>query len=169
MAKSLHNRVNRRDLKARMQTSPEPRLTLSFYKYFQIADPHAFRDQLYQVYSELGVLGRIYVAYEGINAQISVPEGQFEAFKTAMDAWGFQGLRLNVAVEAEGKSFFVLAIKVRKKIVADGIDDPTFDPSQTGQHLNAAAFNTLTNQPNTIVVDMRNCYESEVGHFQNAI
>ena len=170
MGKLLYNRVNRRELKARLQQDPEKRITLSYYKYVQLADPHAFRDELYRVYSELGVLGRIYVASEGVNAQLSVPESQFPGFKKAMDDFGiFPNLRLNIAVEAEGKSFFALAIKVREKIVADGIDDPTFNPSQTGQHLNAAAFNALTEAPDTILVDMRNHYESEVGHFKNAI
>jgi UPF0176 protein len=168
--RSLHNRVNRRELKERMRQSNEKRVTLSYYKYAQIAEPQSFRDELFRRYHSLGVLGRIYVAREGVNAQLSVPEENFEAFKQAMDSYPmFQNLRLNIAVEADGKSFFTLTIKVREKIVADGIDDPTFDPSQTGTHLNAEAWNRLTDDPNTIVVDMRNHYESEVGRFENAI
>ncbi|HMX41058.1 MAG TPA: rhodanese-related sulfurtransferase [Saprospiraceae bacterium] len=166
----LHNRVNRRELKARLQASHDPRVTLSYYKYANIDDPARFRDDLYRLYSELGVLGRIYVAAEGVNAQLSVPESNWPAFREAMDTMPmFRGMRLNVAVEADGKSFFALIIKVRHKIVADGIEDPTFDPSRTGQHLNAEAFNRLTDDPQTIVVDMRNHYESEVGHFEGAI
>jgi UPF0176 protein len=168
--RSLYNRVNRRELKEKMRQSSEIRVTLSYYKYAQIADPQAFRDELFRLYHSLGVLGRIYVAHEGVNAQLSVPEANFEAFKQAMDTYPmFQNLRLNIAVEADGKSFFALIIKVREKIVADGIDDPAFDPSQTGIHLNAEAWNRLTDDPNTIVVDMRNHYESEVGRFENAI
>ncbi|MCB0574395.1 MAG: hypothetical protein KDC61_07505, partial [Saprospiraceae bacterium] len=78
-------------------------------------------------------------------------------------------MRLNIAVDDDGKSFFTLAIKVRDKIVADGIDDPAFDPSQTGTHLDAENWNRLSEEPDTVVVDMRNHYESEVGHFENAI
>jgi len=166
----LHNRVNRRELKARLQQNEEPRITLSYYKYVRLDDPAQFRDDLYRTYSALGVLGRIYVAREGVNAQLSLPASRWDEFRTAMDGIPFfQNLRLNVAVEAEGKSFFALAIKVRDKIVADGIDDPDFDPSQTGQHLDAEAFNRLTDDPETLLVDMRNHYESEVGHFENAI
>jgi UPF0176 protein len=166
----LHNRVNRRELKKRLRQSDEQRITLSYYKYVQLSDPAAFRDELYAVYRDIGVLGRIYVAKEGINAQISVPAPCFEAFKAAMEAWPFfQNLRLNIAVEDDGKSFFALIIKVRNKIVADGIDDPDFDPSQTGVHLDAENWNRLSDDPSTIVVDMRNHYESEVGHFENAI
>lgn len=170
MGKHLHNRVNRRELKEQLHRSGEPRITLSYYKYVQLSDPRQFRDDLYVMYKNLGVLGRIYVAKEGVNAQISVPETRFEAFKTAMDGIPFfRNLRLNIAVDDDGKSFFALIIKVRDKIVADGIDDPAFDPSQTGTHLDAEAWNRLSESPDTIVVDMRNHYESEVGHFENAI
>ena len=168
--RALHNRVNRRELKERMRQSDEQRVTLSYYKYARIEDPKAFRDQLFRQYQEIGVLGRIYVAQEGVNAQLSVPQENFEAFRSLMNGYEmFQNLRLNIAVEADGKSFFTLTIKVREKIVADGIDDPGFDPARTGTHLDAAAWNHLTDDPNTVVVDMRNHYESEVGHFENAI
>jgi UPF0176 protein len=168
--KALHNRVNRRELKQKLQQSNEPRLTLSFYKYAQIANPQAFRDELYAWWDALGVLGRTYIAQEGINAQISVPGEKFEQFKTLMNTYEmFRGMRLNVAVEAEGKSFFTLTIKVKDKIVADGIEDPDFDPSQAGVHLNAEEWNRLSDDPDSIIVDMRNHYESEVGHFENAI
>ena len=168
--RNLYNRVNRQELKERMRNSTEERITLSYYKYAQIADPKAFRDELFQLYQSLGVLGRIYVAREGVNAQLSVPSDNFEAFKNAMNEYPmFMGMRLNIAVEADGKSFFALIIKVRDKIVADGIDDPEFNPGNTGTHLNAEAWNELTSDPDTIVVDMRNHYESEVGHFENAI
>lgn len=170
MGKSLHNRVNRRLLKEQIKNSAEARTTLSFYKYVQLDNPQQFRDELYAALAEVGTLGRIYVAAEGINAQLSVPTDRFEDFKTALHHWDFfQGMRLNIAVDDDGKSFFALIIKVRHKIVADGIDDPDFNPSNTGQHLKAADFNALTDDPNTILVDMRNHYESEVGKFQNAI
>jgi UPF0176 protein len=69
----------------------------------------------------------------------------------------------------EGKSFYALKVKLRNKIVADGIEDPNFDPSNTGKYLNAEEWNKQLSDPNTVVVDMRNHYESEVGHFEGAI
>lgn len=166
----LHNRINNEELKQRMLAETEPRTTVSFYKYFRISNPQAFRDELFQQLYTLDVFGRIYVAAEGINGQISVPESKFEAFKDTLYRYpDLNGIRMNIAVDDDGKSFWVLKIKVRPKIVADGIEDPGFDPSRMGQHLKAAEFNQLTDDPNTIVVDMRNHYEYEVGHFQNAI
>ena len=166
----LHNRISRRELKERIKNDPTPRITISFYCYFQIEEPVAFRNRLYLELSELGVLGRIYLAFEGINAQISVTAANLEALRTYLSSYDpLKGLRLNIAVDDDGKSFYVLDIKVRKKIVADGIDDPSFSMANKGRYVNAEQFNKLTTEPGTVVIDMRNHYEYEVGHFENAI
>ncbi len=168
--KRLYNRVNRDELRQRIAESKEERTTLSFYKYYHLLNPNLFRDYLYYEWSDYGVLGRIYVANEGINGQISVPSQQFEAFKKKMEEVLFlNGIRLNIAIEDDGKSFFKLAIKVRKKIVADGLEDDTFDVTNKGVHINAKEFNELTDDPETILIDMRNHYETEVGYFEGAI
>ena len=166
----LHNRVSQAELKQRLYAETEKRITVSFYRYFFIEDPARFRDELYKGLNALHVFGRIYVANEGINAQASVPESHYEAFRDYL--YGIpelDGLRINVAVDDDGKSFWVLKIKVREKIVADGILDPDFDMANRGKYVNAEEFNRLTEDPETIVVDMRNHYEYEVGHFANAI
>lgn len=167
----LHNRISNEELKQRMLSETVPRTTVSFYKYFTIEDPQAFRDTLYQQLEPLKVFGRIYIAGEGINAQISVPENQFEAFRDCLYAFhpDLQGLRLNIALDDDGKSFWVLRMKVREKIVADGIQDPDFDPSRVGRYLKAEEVNKMMEDPDAVFVDMRNHYEYEVGHFQNAL
>ena len=167
---ALHNRISRRELKERIQADPTPRTTISFYRYFKITEPPVFRDDLYRSLEPLGVLGRIYVATEGINAQVSVPQENFSALRDLLQALpGMQDLRLNVDVDDDGKSFYVLDIKVRKNIVADGITDPDFDMDNRGRYVTAEEFNQLTADPDTIVIDMRNHYEFEVGHFENAL
>ena len=167
----LHNRISNEELKKRMLEEAEPRKTVSFYKYFTIAEPQQFRDELYKKFYDLKLFGRIYIAQEGINAQISVPESNYELFRETL--YGFDpalnSIRMNIAVDDDGKSFWVLRMKVRDKIVADGIDDPDFDVNKTGRYLKAAEYNELASQPDTIIVDMRNHYEYEVGHFENAI
>jgi len=166
----LHNRVSQAELKQLLLAETEPRTTISFYHYFLIADPQAFRDDLYKALNSLKVFGRIYIASEGINAQLSVPESNFEVFKSFLYSIGpLNGIRLNIAVDDDGKSFWVLKIKVRDKIVADGIADPSFSMENKGKYVNAEEFNRLTENPETIVVDMRNHYEYEVGHFDKAI
>ncbi|MEO5998129.1 MAG: rhodanese-related sulfurtransferase, partial [Chitinophagaceae bacterium] len=166
----LHNRISQKELKALLYQETTPRTTLSFYQYFHIEDPQQFRDELYKNLYALKVFGRIYVAKEGVNAQLSVPSENFDAFKNYLfSIEAFSRLRLNVAVDDDGKSFWVLKIKVRDKIVADGIDDQNFDMRNKGKYVDAQTFNKLTDDPDTIVVDMRNHYEFEVGHFEKAI
>lgn len=175
----LYNRLSQDELKKRLAAETIHRHTISFYQYFFIADPVMFRDELYAGLNALNVFGRIYIAQEGINAQISVPEENMNAFRDFLNGFdALSNIRLNIAVEsdpnsngktARGKSFWVLKIKVRHKIVADGITDPLFDMANKGSYVNAEEFNTLTNDADTIVVDMRNHYEYEVGHFENAI
>ncbi len=168
--KRLYNLVNNDELKHRLLESEEKRVTLSFYQYHHIDNPRQFRNLLYQRWQALGVFGRIYVAREGINGQICVPERNLVDFRE--DAYHIpflNDIRLNFAIEDNGKSFYKLKIKVREKIVADGLDDASFDVTKRGRPLNAKEFNALAEQDQAIIVDMRNHYESEVGYFQNAI
>ncbi len=166
----LHNRISNEELKERLLQEAEPRTTISFYQYFPIQNPQEFRDYLYKNLVALKVYGRIYVANEGINAQVSVPTANFDAFKTFLYCIDvLNGLRLNVAVDDDGKSFWVLKVKIRDKIVADGITDPSFSMENKGRYVDAAQMNHLMKDENTIIVDMRNHYEYEVGHFEKAV
>ena len=166
----LHNRVSQKELKEKLYQETEPRTTISFYRYFNIDDVQVFRDELYKSLNGLKVYGRIYIAPEGINAQISVPQSNVDAFRDYLQSIpALQDLRLNIAVDDDGKSFWVLKIKTRKKIVADGIDDENFNMAVRGRYVNAAQFNDLANDPGTVIIDMRNHYEYEVGHFENAM
>jgi UPF0176 protein len=166
----LHNRINGEELKRRLLEETEPRTTISFYKYFPIQNPQEFRDYLYKHLHNLKVFGRIYIAKEGINAQISVPQSNFDFLKSFLYSINeLNNVRLNIAVDDDGKSFWVLSVKVRDKIVADGINDPNFSMNKKGNYVDAVKMNKLMQQDDTIVIDMRNHYEYEVGHFENAV
>ena len=166
----LYNTLSAEERAQLIDEAGKERLTLSFYAYAKILDPKKFRDDLFIAWNALDALGRIYVATEGINAQMSVPADQFDAFRETLEVYDFmKGIRLNVAVEQDNHSFLKLTIKVRNKIVADGLNDETFDVTNKGIHLKAQEFNDMLADPNTIVVDFRNHYESEVGHFEGAI
>lgn len=170
MGKRLYNLVDAQVLREEIKKDNTPRTTLSFYKYHQIKDVPAFRDRFYEMLDEIGVLGRIYVASEGVNGQLSVPTENLELLKEVFAETGFlNGVRLNIAVEDDGKSFFKLAVKIRDKILADGLNDDTFDVTKRGHHIDAQTFNDLTDKEDTVIIDMRNHYESEVGHFEGAI
>lgn len=166
----LHNKVDRKILRERLMEEPFKRVTLSFYKYVELKDLEAFRDQLWTDWNELGVFGRIYIAQEGINAQLSVPEDNFEAFDEHVHSIeAFSDIPFKIAVEDDGKSFFKLTVKIRKQIVADGLSFDEYDVTNVGKHLSAQEFHAKMDEPEAVVVDMRNQYESEVGHFEGAL
>ena len=166
----LYNTLSAKERAALIEEAGQERLTISFYKYAHIGNTSIFRNHLFIHWNELDVLGRIYVAHEGINAQLSVPAEYFEDFKNHLDQISFlKDVRLNIAIEQDNMSFLKLKVKVRRKIVADGLNDNTFDVTNKGIHVNAEKFNALIEDPDTVLVDMRNHYESEIGHFKNAI
>lgn len=157
-------------MKQRVLEEHVPRTTLSFYRYVRISDPKAMRDELFMKLSEFGCLGRIYVASEGINAQMNVPKANWEKFDTYIQGkMEFADIPYKIAVEEGEISFYKLTIKVKEKIVADGLDDASFDVTKTGEYLTAKEMNDYIDDPDTVIVDMRNGYESEVGHFEKAI
>ena len=166
----LYNKLSAPERARIIDENSQERITLSFYKYFKLGNPSLFRDHLFIVWSDLDVLGRIYVAKEGINAQLSVPKENFEKFKISVnEIFPLKDIRLNIALEHFSKSFLKLTIKIRDKIVADGLDDSTFDVTRIGEHLDAKRFNEMLNDKDTICIDMRNHYESEIGFFKGAV
>ncbi len=166
----LYNKYDKETLKKKLNSEDFKRITLSFYRYVIIEDVNSFRDELYGKLNEINVLGRIYLAREGVNAQISVPETNWNTFLDLLNSYSqFKNVDLKIAVEDDGKSFYKLIVRVRNKIVADGLNDDSFDVTKVGKHLSAREFNEAMQQPGTIVVDMRNHYESEVGRFKNAV
>jgi UPF0176 protein len=168
----LWNTLSKEELVKQLNESGLNFITVSFYQYAKIENPTEFRNQLFLNWTNLNIVGRTYVAKEGINAQISVPVPHFEQFRNELYQIPFlDGIRLNIAVEDGGVKhpFLKLKIKVRDKILADGLSDENFDVTNKGIHLNAEEFNKLTDDPNTILIDFRNHYESEVGHFKGAI
>jgi UPF0176 protein len=170
MAKEeLRNKLNREQAMKLLQQESFRRITLSFYRYVDIAKPQELRDSLFALWSGLGVLGRVYLAHEGINAQINVPEPKLEEFKQYLDGYEeFRDMPFKIGLE-QGFSFYKLTIKVRRQIVADGLPAGSYNVSDVGKHLTAPEVNAALEQPDTVVVDMRNHYESEVGHFQGAL
>jgi UPF0176 protein len=166
----LYNKLSAKQRAALIEKAGGKRLTLSFYLYYEIKNIQLFRDYLYLKWSKLDVLGRIYIAKEGINAQLSLPSENFKSFKTSIDEIQFLSeVRLNIAIEHDNHSFLKLKIKLRNKIVADGLNTVNIDLKKSGKHLNANQFNELVERPETLLIDMRNHYESEIGHFKGAI
>tara|TARA_B100001250_G_scaffold7461_1_gene6291 strand:+ start:6251 stop:7303 length:1053 start_codon:yes stop_codon:yes gene_type:complete len=167
--KGMFNKLSKEQGEKLLKQESFKRKTISFYRYIIIDNPNKLRDELYADWLALGVLGRIYLAHEGVNAQLSVPENNWESFKLNVYAnQYFLNMPFKIAIEEDGHSFFKLTIKVRKQIVADGLPINEYDVTNIGTHLDAQQWNKAL-ENGAIVVDMRNHYESEIGRFKGAI
>ena len=166
----LRNIYDKKVLKKKLSEETFRRVTLSFYRYVILSSVETLRDDLYLRFYELNVFGRIYLAKEGVNAQLSVPEFNFEKFRKLIDSYPeFAEVPFKIAVDDDGKSFHKLIVRIKNRIVADGLPDEAFDVTNVGRHLTAKEWNEAMSNPDTVVVDMRNHYESEVGHFKGAV
>ena len=167
--KHLYNKINSEELKLALANEPFERVTASFYKYVDISVPNELRDELYEVWNQMGVFGRVYIADEGINAQVSIPKQNWEIFKDSVRNNDlFRDVKIKKAIQ-EGSSFYKLKIKVRKELVAYDVPKESYDMRKVGKHLTASEYNLALDREDSTVVDMRNYYESEIGRFENAI
>ena len=165
----LHNKLNRVDAEKVLAKEKFDRFVISFYKYVKIENTRALRGFLFEESDKLNVLGRVYIASEGINAQVSVPEPQLESFRSLIDSIDLlNGVAFKFGAEKSKLSFYKLTVKIKNQIVADGLKDVNFDVNKTGKKLSAKEWNKKMDN-GALVVDMRNHYESEVGHFNGAI
>ncbi|MDG2138666.1 MAG: rhodanese-related sulfurtransferase [Flavobacteriales bacterium] len=167
--KGMFNKLGRKEAILRLEQESFNRVTVSFYRYIIIENVESFRDKLYSEWKSLSAYGRIYLAKEGVNAQMSVPEHNWDKFVENLNSYDvLKDIPFKIAVEDDGKSFFKLTIKVRNQIVADGLSENDYDVTNVGKHLGAREWNEAIENGAT-VVDMRNHYESEIGKFKGAI
>ncbi len=165
----LANKLNKADAIKLVEAEPFKRRTISFYRYARIGEPEIMRDELWRAFEAMGVLGRIYLAKEGINAQISVPEHNEAQFRRYLNHFPqFKNVPFKYGLEEAHISFWKLTIKVREQIVADGLPDEAYDLQNIGRHLTAKEWNEAADN-GAIVVDMRNGYESSIGRFKDAV
>ena len=147
-----------------------PYLVLLYYLYVDIEDPEVFRDQQILLCDELGLLGRIIVAKEGINGTVSGLRADCEEYMETMKSDPLMaGIAFKID-EEQGHVFPKLSVKARKEIVTLGLEDEDFSPNETtGNHLSPSEWKNAMCEPNTIILDARNDYEFDLGHFKNAI
>ena len=166
--KKLYNQKSKDLLVKKLESEDFNRTTCSFYKYVTIVDPITFRDKIYEEFDNLEILGRVYIAGEGMNAQISVPDKNWGLFlKLISSIKLLYDVDIKTAIN-DGISFYKLIVKVKKEIVAYNIPKNKFNMDVVGEHLNTQQFNEAIENSNTTVIDMRNIYESEVGQFISA-
>ena len=145
---------------------------LLYYHFYHETNPQGFRDEHQKFCEEHGLKGRVYIAFEGINGTVSGPLESCEKYQSFLR----QHVGLEKVVfkteEVDHHVFEKMKTKVRPYILNMGfqpVDD--VDPSEkTGKHLSPKEWrSTLENNKDIVILDIRNNYESKVGHFENAI
>ena len=166
---NLFNKIDKEELKLALSNETFERFTASFYHYVKLSSPESFRNKLYIEWNQMHVFGRVYIASEGINAQVSIPEHNWDKFCDHLKTIPELGeISIKQAIQ-EGHSFYKLKIKVRNELVAYGVSEEAYDMRKVGKHLSAEEYNFAMDQDDSVVVDMRNYYESEIGRFDNAL
>lgn len=148
-----------------------PYQILLYYRYLALADPERYTAQHRTLCERLGLRGRIIIGAEGINGTVS---GEREATEEYMATMHADPLTKDIEFKidpAEGHTFPRLSVKYRSEIVTLGLpEDEDLDPNQiTGQRLSPAEFLAAMRQDDVVIIDGRNDYEADLGHFKGAI
>lgn len=141
---------------------------LLYYCYTPIADPDAYREEHHLKCLNLGLLGRIIIAKEGINGTVSGPEASCRSYMEYVKADPrFEALDFKVESH-DGHAFQKLYVRVKPEIVHSSLRH--INPAkQTGVHLSPKEFKALKDQEDVVILDVRSNYEHQVGKFKNAL
>ncbi|RPI14633.1 MAG: rhodanese-related sulfurtransferase [Ignavibacteriae bacterium] len=142
---------------------------LLYYKYTTIENPELYTQEHMQFCKNLGVLGRILIAGEGINGTVS---GTFEQSEKYMDFLHsdprFADMIFKID-EVPGHVFKKLYVRYKQELVTFRLDKE-IDPNKiTGKHLKPKEFCEAMQKDDTIILDVRTDYEFDLGHFHNAV
>lgn len=151
-------------------SNDSPFRVLLYYKYVRIADPVAFTAEHRALCEELGLLGRILIAVEGINGTVSGTVAATDDYMAALRAdprFADMGFKVDLV---DGHVFPKLAVRAREEIVAFDLgEDDLFPGDLTGKRLSPSEFKALMDAEDILVLDGRNDYESALGHFKGAV
>ena len=142
---------------------------LLYYKYVPIEDPVTFAQEHLAACKEIGLKGRILVSDEGINGTCSGTIEQTDAYMSMMKADERFADMVYKIDEAEGHAFKKMHVRPKKEIVYLGLDDDINPNELTGKYLEPKEFFEQMQAEDTVVIDARNDYEFDLGHFRGAI
>ncbi|KAG0181240.1 hypothetical protein DFQ29_008943 [Apophysomyces sp. BC1021] len=168
-----------------LSSSPPPSSykTLAFYKFHPLPENQlpALRERILADLAQWHIVGRIYISTEGFNAQLSCPEKYLDKLagycqKTLKPMLGGSLMDFNFGTEhGKNRAFRALHVRIRKQLVADGLDPLSYNLAQQPSHLSPSAWHDKLKHykkkhgKDPILIDMRNHYESEIGYFEGAI
>ncbi|GIN62158.1 UPF0176 protein [Robertmurraya siralis] len=151
-----------------METN-KPYRVLLYYMYVPIEDPEEFAAEHLAFCKELGLKGRILVAAEGINGTVSGTVEQTEQYMKKMNEDPRFAEMVFKIDEADGHAFKKMHVRPRKELVTLRLEDDINPNELTGKYLSPKEFYQAMQDPNTVVIDARNDYEYDLGHFKGAV
>ncbi|HCY0736574.1 TPA: rhodanese-related sulfurtransferase [Staphylococcus aureus] len=142
---------------------------LLYYKYTTIDDPEQFAQDHLAFCKAHHLKGRILVSTEGINGTLSGTKEETEQYMAHMHAdERFKDMVFKID-EAEGHAFKKMHVRPRKEIVALDLEEDVDPRHTTGQYLSPVEFRKALEDDDTVIIDARNDYEFDLGHFRGAI
>ncbi|KAB7668844.1 rhodanese-related sulfurtransferase [Bacillus sp. B1-b2] len=149
--------------------SNKPYRVLLYYKYVTIENPEEFTMEHLAFCKELGLLGRILVSSEGINGTVS---GTVEQTDKYMEFFK-QDPRFADTIfkidEEDGHAFKKMHVRTKKELVNLNLENDVNPLETTGKHLKPDEWLEQMQSPDTVIIDARNDYEFDLGHFRGAI
>ncbi|WP_050615333.1 oxygen-dependent tRNA uridine(34) hydroxylase TrhO [Bacillus testis] len=147
----------------------KPYRVLLYYLYVPIENAEEFAAEHLAFCKELGLKGRILVGQEGINGTVSgTIEQTDEYMKTMKENPLFSKIVFKVD-EADGHAFKKMHVRPRKEIVSLRLEDDIDPNVTTGKYLSPKEFHEAMKDEETVVIDARNDYEYDLGHFKGAV
>ncbi len=139
-----------------------------YYYFNPIENPEVFTKNHKRFCKELGIKGRVYISSEGINGTIAGTKEQIKQYKNHLRSTpGFEGTEFKTDT-SDYIPFAKLICKVREEIVSLHIDG--VDPKDGGNHLSPSEWKkVMESDEDYVMIDVRNNYESKVGHFKGAL
>lgn len=143
------------------------RRVLAFYQFVPLENPDAERQRLQALGDDLALRGTILVAEEGVNGTVvGDTQALLELSQYLTDQHQVKSQKWS-DLESGNSGFHRFKVRVKPEIVSFGVDD--LDMSETGEHVDAEAWNALIADPEVIVIDTRNDYEIDIGTFERAV
>ena len=143
-------------------------LVAALYKFVEISDLLSLQDNLYNICEENNIMGTILIADEGINGTIS---GKHNEIKETISSLTSDDRFSNIEIKyssTDKQPFHRMKVRLKKEIVTIGL--PEINPNKkVGRYVKPEDWNELISDPNVVVIDTRNKYETKIGSFQNAL
>ncbi len=150
------------------QQATSPFLVAALYHFVSVPHFESLRAPLQQLCEDNGVKGTLLLAHEGINGTIAGPDAGIAAVLGYLRAMPEFGSLEHKESRASKMPFVRMKVKLKKEIVTMGVEN--IDPNKiVGTYVAPQDWNALISDPDTIVIDTRNDYETAIGIFKGAV